>query len=161
MNPFNLAPSCGKCNRNYKGEKDTLEDGKAFFPFSQENYQIHIHIEFDDIDWDNIDHEKIKISLSCEGKDQEIKSWKRLFEIEKRYLSVCSKRGKSNWFNRVLNEHHFIIQRKKTDLSKEDLLLAEIECAEADSWCDMGFLKAAFLRACIDDDILEWNDYCT
>ena len=97
LNFRNLVPTCPHCNSSYKHEIDTLYDKKgeeekrvkAFFPFGNDN---HISVKISlakQYDKENVEDCGMKISFSCEGKDEELQTWRRVYKIDEQYSAYC------------------------------------------------------------------------
>lgn len=89
VNFFNLVPTCSTCNQKYKKTKDTIlyrgVRKKAFYPYSNDIYEIQISVSLNSPDIMSLSPEDINISLKCEGHDEEVRNWDRVYGIKKRY----------------------------------------------------------------------------
>ncbi|MEJ7822790.1 MAG: hypothetical protein WKF85_10740, partial [Chitinophagaceae bacterium] len=103
LNFKNLIPICEYCNAKYKLGKDTLCETKnkgkksetntrvkAFYPFSRIKFDIDITIKFVGIkSVKSIEPENVDIDLQCEGYEQQIATWNRIFGIKENYKAEC------------------------------------------------------------------------
>jgi len=95
INFRNLVPTCKECNSfDVKGDKDTVavSTGKIFYPYDDNHKGIEILF---DIVKDAADVSKIqwKVQFSNpDGKTDEVESWKRIYNIENRYLGYVKGR---------------------------------------------------------------------
>lgn len=153
LNLKNLSPSCNKCNSDNKHDKDPLHDDqghrrKAFYPFCDEQPHISISVSIKEKKWDPLTPEAITVDIHSEDFPDETDTWKKLFRIERRYAAkCCNKNGGRHWLNRVMNEH------QNYQLSRQEMLEAEIQCAAASPWTEANFLKKAFLTGCKQADL--------
>lgn len=89
VNFKNLVPICKDCNSfDYKGDKDIIavSTGKLFFLYDPDHEGIDIEfvINRDDIEIDNI--EWGLNFTNPDGKDDEIQSWRNIYDIDDRYI---------------------------------------------------------------------------
>lgn len=148
VNLMNLAPSCNKCNSGNKLAKDPLFDEnnvrrKAFYPFSEAQPDITITVTLEDASWNPQSPEKLSLDITSEKYLAETNTWKDIYRIEQRYVAkCCSNNGGVGWLNRVLDEH------QNYNLSRQEMLAAEIQSANTAIRRDSNFLKMAFLAGC-------------
>lgn len=158
VNLKNLAPSCYKCNSGNKLDQDPIHDKsdnrrKAFYPFSQTQSDITITITVNDRNWSPPTPEKFSVNIQSINFQEETITWNELFRIEQRYASKCCKKdGGLNWLNRVLNEH------QNYNLTRQQMLAAELQSANSSPWVDANFLKKAFLEGCDQAELLAGID---
>lgn len=100
MNFHNLVPTCPHCNSAYKRETDTLfvkqgnseRQVKAFLPFEEEGQQYDIWVKITLAKHYDKDHFRdcgMQMSFTCEGKEEEVGTWLRIYKIEEQYTSFC------------------------------------------------------------------------
>lgn len=148
VNLKNLAPSCYKCNSGNKLEQDPLYDKqnnrrKAFYPFAATQSDIIVSVRILDTNWCDLTPEKLSVDIQSVASPEETNTWKELFRIEQRYVSMCcEKNGGIYWRNRVLNECN------NYNLSVQEMLNAELQTAGSSPWVEANFLKKAFLEGC-------------
>ena len=93
-------PTCHYCNSVYKGDIDTLYEKqgsierqvKAFLPFEESGKQHDVLVKVTlakHYDKDNFRDCGMQMSFSCNGKEEEIHNWLRIYKIEERYTSFC------------------------------------------------------------------------
>lgn len=147
----NLAPSCDKCNSKNKRDKDPIYDSnktrrKTFYPFSVNAPDVQVNVEVLDSDLSKIEPNKLKIELESTINKDEVETWDELFRIKQRYAARCcaDEGGGYFWINRIISES------QNYQLSKGDMLSAELTCADNSPWADTNFLKGAFLQGCDD-----------
>lgn len=160
INFKNLAPMCHECNSSYKLEKKLLLNldpstkqyvkRKAFYPYSKDKWNIDLKISINNLDINELKKEEIKISASCNKRDQELKAWNEVFGIDERYKAkLLAKKFGKNWYIKVVEGIHNA--RKK--LNNEHLTITQwcdfllSECEE-DLIADCNFLKKPFLEEC-------------
>lgn len=146
VNFKNLAPSCHKCNSQYKGAKDPLlsNDGirrRAFYPYSLHTYNIQLSIKFLIHGQRPTEPEQIQIELTCPNYEEELVTWDSIYQIKKRLLAkCCSIPVSNNWMNRIQ------IECQNYNRSPEQALEAELLACAQSPWVDASFLKAAYLQ---------------
>lgn len=97
----NLIPSCYHCNSSYKHEEDTLfvaNNGidtqvKAFYPFTDgiddcNHIDVTIHLVHP-YDKSKLFADDLILQFTCAGHEEEVLTWKRVYQIEERYKSFC------------------------------------------------------------------------
>ena len=100
VNFFNLVPTCDICNGKYKTTKDTLfyrTRKKAFYPYSQEPYDIQVSVVLHSSEIQNLSPYDIEMQFSSVGhKDgveydyqEEVNNWRRIYGIDEQYKSFC------------------------------------------------------------------------
>lgn len=102
LNFKNLIPICDICNGKYKLSEDTLyitsNKGKkdeskrrtlAFYPYSTISQDINIDITFHKNFDASIEPSDIEIEISCDGNDEKVASWDRIFGIKENYKAEC------------------------------------------------------------------------
>ncbi len=88
-NMRNLIPTCGTCNQDYKKTKDILEDGKAFYPYS-DILAVEIVVDCDAYPaTDNLDDSgawRVNVSLSEPSADIQpmMNAWERVYSVSER-----------------------------------------------------------------------------
>ena len=148
VNLKNLAPSCNKCNSGNKRDKDPLHDKhnnrrKTFYPFSQTQPDITLAVSVIEREWSPLTPEKLSIDIQSTDFQDETNTWKELFRIEQRYAAkCCSPNGGLHWLNRVIDEH------QNYNLTRQEMLAAELQSAHSSPWIEANFLKKAFLEGC-------------
>jgi 5-methylcytosine-specific restriction endonuclease McrA len=153
LNFKNLVPACHHCNSSYKTTIDPaytptdpageVHRRKAFYPYSLNPYVIGISIGITATHVDNISTDDIQLSFEPANLNEEIETWKNVYDIEERYKAkCCSETDGKAWINRVIEE------RRNYDCSIEKMLDAEIKTANNQPYSDSNFLKKAFLNGC-------------
>lgn len=93
VNFHNLVPACTRCNSDYKRSTDILYKGKerikAFYPFTAEKYEIHIGVHLKKSYRPDITPNDIELTFACEGHDEEVNNWLRIYHIAERYKEYC------------------------------------------------------------------------
>ena len=100
VNFFNLVPTCDICNGKYKTSKDTLfyrTRKKAFYPYSQEPYDIQVSVVLHSSEIQNLSPYDIEMQFSCTGRkdgveydyQEEVNNWRRIYGIDEQYKSFC------------------------------------------------------------------------
>ena len=102
VNLRNLAPACSKCNSQNKGAKDPLRDEagvnkKAFYPYADGNYPIQVSVHFNSAAQLPTNEQDIRIDLYCEGYEEEVETWDRLYKIRTRYAAKCLSPSGANY----------------------------------------------------------------
>lgn len=93
VNFHNLVPACPMCNSSFKRDVDVLFIGKrrtkAFYPFTKEQYDIHIDVHLKKSYREDLTPSDVELTFSCKGHDEEVKNWLRVYHIEDRYKEYC------------------------------------------------------------------------
>lgn len=151
INTNNLVPICDICNSKYKLGENTIYEivkkkkelisktrKKAFFPFSKISPypRIDLTITLNKAFAKNIDTSDIEVNLICNGYEEQIMTWDRLFGIKENYLAKCCS---DEMFSHIANQYEAFIN---LGLSHDQYISA----LEANRFGDMNFLKIAFLN---------------
>ncbi|WP_108063329.1 hypothetical protein [Poseidonibacter lekithochrous] len=148
VNFSNLVPLCYKCNSDRKSTKNPIQNNnKAFYPFSNsDDHEIIIEIIIDpNKDLDKLETKDIKIILKHkEGKNIEIKTWNRLFDIEKRYNSKIKKYSRQ-MLKKIKRRHRSNKQIRKNIKYKKTITIM-IEEYKDDFDKEKNFLKVPLLK---------------
>ncbi len=160
INFENLAPMCHECNSSYKLEQNplmnidplsnTISRRKAFYPYSNENWNVDIQIELRNPDLKTLTKEEIGISTTCNGRNDEIEGWMEVFGIEERYRAklLGNHAGKKWYINLKDGIHSARKLLKKDDLTKEDWYNYLLNECNEDILADCNFLKKPFYEEC-------------
>jgi len=157
INLRNLAPTCDRCNKKFKGSKDPLykEDKitrrKAIYPYSLEKYGFNIDIKLVDIvdTKGKIKDKNIDMKLLVKS-DEETKTWNELYKIEKRYKGVCSSKDEAD---RWIQSARLYMKESNTSLD-EYIEFQKKRLEEIDPYFETLFLNIPFLEACKEADII-------
>lgn len=144
VNFKNLVPLCHKCNSDRKGTKDPIEnEGKAFYPFSDNTHNIDIHFQLDKTK-DLRTLKRVDLEVYLIGETDKIETWDRLFDIKERY------NDETRGFTKSLLER---IKRRHSEFLKVDATLSYIDSLnkviadyEFDKYEDMKFLKIPLME---------------
>lgn len=163
INFQNLAPMCHECNSSYKLRKDPLyldkkNRNKVFYPYSLFNYKIDISFTINTTQKESIEPKNIDLFFSYVttddkyDKEEEVESWKKIFDIEERYKALCSydELG-SYWLEKVQNE----AENNPGKLSKDDIFAEIKRFYKSNPFAEHNFLQVPFLEACQKAGILE------
>lgn len=153
LNFKNLAPMCHKCNSTYKKTKVLIKDDAgnrtlAFYPYSNEQPNIEFEIELKKKDILSLTPNDIEIEIKQDDKQEQVESWKRVFDIEKRYKNlICNENVGIAWYQSIIDEFENIKEMYRIiDLDKfYDIELKDIEKRPLANY---GFLKKEFLKEC-------------
>lgn len=128
LNFQNLVPTCYHCNTSYKQATDTLyiKEGekekrvKAFLPFKQTDIQsvIHVNVQIEHYDKDNMDNNDFKVTFACEGMEEELENWKRVYQIEERYISFCHSMDKNILIMDMIQRNYMIDSYAKNEIER-------------------------------------------
>lgn len=156
MNVRNLVPICDTCNSKYKLAKDTLhlksvkdvslreeKRVKAFYPFRYTAPDIDISVSIrKGCHFDQMTPGDIRLAFGCEGHQEEVENWCRIFGIRENYKAIYC----SDEMYGFLEENY--IAKKTRNESLDDYIEGLVKNRDF----DMNFLKAPFLRCFIDDE---------
>jgi len=162
INFKNLAPTCHECNSAYKLIKDPVFNPKdpllnasngrrkAFYPYSEDSYQIELKLELDCADWSSIKPEDIQISAGPEEIKEEINTWNDVYGIEERYKAkCCGENDGMYWIQQVLDEWH------ENGRSPEEYLETLSRHTKRKPYAEANFLKEPFLKACKQEGLFD------
>ena len=160
INFKNLAPMCHECNSSYKLEENPLLNidpltrigsrRRAFYPYSQDNWEITINVTLQNPDINNLKKEEIIIDAHCDGRLDEVESWLEVFGIEERYKAKIlgnhtGKKWYSDLFDGFENAKRIL---KKPDMTKEDWIALKMTDYDSAPYSDSAFLKKPFYLEC-------------
>lgn len=140
INFYNLVPCCMECNSlEVKGDKDTItvSTGKLFFPYDDNHKGISLVVK---VRHDNPEIEKINWELifsSPDNKDEEIESWKTIYEIESRYQGFIRVRI-NKWYKHY---YDYITSSKKLDRNVSEAKEDYIRFLEKDDSLGLSFIR--------------------
>ena len=154
INVKNLAPMCKDCNESWKRDrnpintnKDSGDNRKAFYPFCDDLPEIEIYL--DNLSLDPIDENEhhIEMRYECRGYEDEVSTWRELFNIDERYDDVVRNDCKA-W----LEEVRMLGDRDRTEsLEKTEYMLKK----EENKFIENNFLTIPFLKACDEIGLLD------
>jgi len=153
VNFKNLVPSCKECNSfDAKGEKDTVavSTGKFFYPYdeSHKGITLDINVATDDIDIENMAWD---ISFfNSDEKNEEIESWKNIYDIESRYRGFIKGRI-VKWYRHYWD---FMNGKSLAHLSYGDRKLTYITFLETDESLGLNFIRKPALDGFISGSVL-------
>lgn len=156
LNFRNLVPTCPHCNSSYKHEIDTLYDKigeeekrtKAFLPFGIRENHISVKISFTKLyDKEKVEDCGMKISFSCQEKDEELQTWRRIYNIDEQYRAYCYDEENLSVVESLLlyYEHPEYIKARILEMER----LVKVKGY---------FLRAAFTRAVCDSLNINLNE---
>ena len=152
-NLHNLAPTCGKCNSQYKLAKDVLrtKDGvrrKAFNPFDCTAVTISLRNSVLNptpvgalfSDW------RIDFSIQSE----EVDTWEELYSIRERYKRDFLVEHFNTWLQEFMDYCKALREKNLVDRNNPNLVLLLVESYSEnlydDGLADMSFLKCAVFK---------------
>ncbi len=152
VNFKNLVPICTECNSfNAKGDKDTIvvSTGKLFFLYDAEHEGINIafEIESDDTEIDNIEW-SVQFS-SPDPREDEIQSWRNIYEIDSRYLGLVKGRIQK-WYKAYWE---YMNDGDLSHLSEEDRKLTYQKYMEKDEENHLNYIKKPALETFLSGSV--------
>ncbi|MGH1388349.1 hypothetical protein [Kordia sp.] len=153
VNFENLVLSCKECNSpDAKGEKDTIavSTGHIFYPFNFNHQQLAVSFNIitdnsnpEDIVW-NIDFS------SPEPKNDEIASWKSIYDIDDRYKDFVKGRVDKwyRWYWSYMNDSDL------AHLSENDRKIACLKALELDEKLQLSFIRKPVLDGFLSGSVL-------
>lgn len=158
INLKNLAPTCDKCNKKFKGsidplyKKDKTTRRKVIYPYSLDKYDFDIGIEILNIQDSKgkIEPENVKVDLQV-NTNEETNTWNSVYNIKNRYKSVCSFDDEAlNWIDVAKNV------MDEDNISLDEYIALEKKRYRGLPWYhEIMFLKIPFLEACKEVNIIE------
>jgi hypothetical protein len=150
LNFNNLMPICDVCNSKYKLGEDTLyrTDNKgranqnitrvkAFYPYRFDTPDIEINIAFNKPYDATIEPSNIQLDLLCNGFDEEVETWDRVFGIKEIYKAECC----TDEMRMFFEEEFYGLMG--LGISEVDYL----QLLENNKYGNVNFLKIPFLKA--------------
>lgn len=147
VNTANLVPTCDNCNTKYKGVKDPLFGVKGdygrncqlqcFYPFSIRYYDIKINIELLSNYRLEMPMDDVVVTLSCDGVQDQVDNWDRIYNIKKRYAKTCCETDFYDVYNMAF------VNCTIHDMTTQQY----ISMLEGNKKADLNFLKVPFLKA--------------
>ena len=173
LNFANLAPMCHECNSSYKLTKLPIykndakkidpiqqEQGRclAFYPYATIHPKLVFSIALNTRNIDEMNHSDIDVTITADGFDEQIVSWKRVFGSDERYKALlCSPNEGKAWFNSIFEE--FENAKVLSDIQDADQYYkAQLKDANKFPLSSYGFLKARFLETCHADGLFVVKD---
>lgn len=149
VNMDNLVPTCDACNEKYKKSKDPLFVStpydkttrmRCFYPFSENSYPIIIKVTFGTPYIQDLPKEAINIDLRCEGNQDRVDNWDRIYHIKRRYRSFMGSADSYKFYLFIRNEA----------ITSGIPMSRLIELREKNMEGDMNFLRVPFLKAVME-----------
>ena len=108
-NMQNLVPTCSICNQDYKGPKDILANGTAFYPYGQiPEVKLEICCEVYPETSELDDRGKWKVTLEVVKADAattpKMKAWDRVYKIKQRLVDEIED-SFEEWMEQVWDNH--------------------------------------------------------
>lgn len=153
VNFENLVLSCKECNSfDAKGENDTitLSTGRLFYPFDFNHSQLSVSFA---IATDNPKPENIVWNISFvspAGKNDEIQSWKNIYDIDKRYQDFV--KGRVEKWYRFYWE--FMNDNDLSHLAYNDRELTCLKALELDERLQLSFIRKPVIVGFLRDSVL-------
>lgn len=147
INFQNLVPACHNCNSAYKLGKDpvstTAGRRKAFYPYASPEHSINVEIELKKMDIERLSPEDIEFRFGPPDLQEEIETWKDLYDIEERYKAKCCGG----------NDGRYWLQQRFDEWQEDGRLPVDYMQTLArqtlkNPFADNNFLKKAFLEGC-------------
>lgn len=153
INFKNLVPTCNGCNSIHKLRdtplicKTNKAKQKAMFPYSLNTPEINLSIKVSIEDYKEYEHDHIKISVSSNTEIEKVKTWFKLYNIEKRYKDELTNEGSGKyWLVEFLEELPVELREAEFERLSHKLKNAKYK--------NKNFLKVPFLQACRNDGLL-------
>lgn len=154
INVKNLAPMCKDCNESWKNDnnpiktnKDSGSDRKTFYPFCDDLPSITISLDNLSLDPLDVDKHNIEMKYECTGYEEEVATWRELFNIDERYDDEIRNDCKA-WLEevRMLGDRDRAESLEKTEYMQKK---------EENKFIENNFLTIPFLFACHDIGLLD------
>ena len=153
INFKNLVPSCHACNSTHKFRQspifnnETNRKRKAFYPYSISNNDIELKIDVDFKNYKIYEHKHISIDFTSVKDKEQVKTWKDVYKLEKRYKDELTNEGAGKyWLVKLIEEMEF--EDRKRELKRLPKALKNSK------FKDKNFLKVPFLLACEEKGLL-------
>lgn len=140
---------CYECNSTHKGTKNPIKKGphgkplKAFYSYAKKAPKISISVTLRSRYIDSLKPADIDLDFSAPGADEEVETWKRLFNIQSRYKDkICLPDEAKSWLLLVADDCFNVGLTPKQALQKFE------RCRSPFPWKEVNFLKIPFMRGC-------------
>ncbi len=147
INFKNLVPTCHGCNSIHKFRDSPLvsktNNGKqkATYPYSLKTPEINLSIKVSIANYKEYEHEHIDISVSSKTEIEKVRTWYKLYNIEKRYKDELTNEGSGKyWLFYFLEELPLASRETEFQRLPEKLVKSKYK--------DKNFIKVPFLQAC-------------
>lgn len=153
VNFKNLLPICKECNGlEVKADKDILAEtaGRVFYPFdaTHKGVSLHFSISRDDV---NIARTEWELQATDpDGKNEEIESWKTVYNIESRYVGFVKGRI-AKWHRHYWEYMH---RDKISHLSDNDKYLTYHTFLELDEENHLNFIRMPALDTFVHQGVV-------
>ena len=146
INFKNLVPMCNECNSSYKLENNPIFDKtghrrKAFYSYQNDDINIEISIDLNLSDLEDMKPSEVDI-LFISAKQEEVDTWKSIFNIEERYKATIAGATGKYWVNQVIDE-----ARLRSESCVECMNVKKV-LFQDNPYHELNFLKLPFLEAC-------------
>lgn len=116
-NMKNLVPTCGTCNQDYKGTKDILADGAAFYPYSaipEVKLEVACQAYPATEDLDDMGQWSVTLELSQPDPSAAPKmtAWNRVYSIKKRLEDEIAEFFE-DWMNELTDDQTQPLEREQ------------------------------------------------
>lgn len=153
VNVQNLAPACNDCNSVCKKEKIPLQDSagnkrKSFFPYSPVKPDFKIIIQINSLHPTDPTQNQVEISFSSATAQEEVDTWRLLYNIDERYNDKCCSPDAKYWMQQVNDE------AQNYGVAPHDALNNQIENKKKYPLQHCNFLRVPFLKGCQQAGIL-------
>jgi hypothetical protein len=153
INFKNLVPTCHGCNSIHKFRDSPLiskknnSKQKAVYPYSLNTPEINLTIKVTMLNYKEYEHDHIDISISSKTEIDKVRTWFKLYNIEKRYKDELTNEGSGKyWLLYFLEELPVASRETEFQRLPEKLFKSKYK--------DKNFLKVPFLQACRAEGLL-------
>ncbi|MBP1682540.1 MAG: hypothetical protein H6Q27_103 [Ignavibacteriaceae bacterium] len=153
INFKNLVPTCHGCNSIHKFRDSPIvskiSNGKqkAIFPYSLNTPDVDLKIKVNISNYKEYEHRHLEISISSKNDIDKVRTWFKLYNIEKRYKDELTNEGSGKyWLFYFLEELPLALRETEFQRLPEKLVKSKYK--------DKNFLKVPFLQACRVEGII-------
>lgn len=65
-----------------------------------------------------MDNNDFKVTFACEGMEEELENWKRVYQIEERYISFCHSMDKNILIMDMIQRNYMIDSYAKNEIER-------------------------------------------
>lgn len=147
INFKNLVPTCHDCNSIHKLRNSPIVSKykhvkqKAIYPYSLNIPEINLSIKVSIVNYKEYEHKHIDISVSSKTEIEKVRTWFKLYNIEKRYKDELTNEGSGKyWLVEFLDELPLESRQAEIERLSEKLIKSKYK--------NKNFLKVPFILAC-------------
>lgn len=152
VNFSNLVPTCHDCNSIHKLRNSPIvfknnNKQKVIFPYSSKTPDIDFKIKVNISNYQEYEHRHLSIAISSKVEIEKVRTWFKLYNIEKRYKDELTNEGSGKYWLVQFIDELANNEDRETELKRlpEKLIKSKYK--------DKNFLKVPFILACREEGL--------